>query len=218
MCFRVTPIKIGKKNSQIDYLKSDISTVDKLSKEANRRVQSDCTKQQAQDKADYQSRKEKLMAEITQLRKTLDTTVATNRESELQLRKVQIPGYPVFVLGGVLLQKAFKRETEVENWVQRYDSEMGEKQVCEIAKLQCYLCNYQDELEDVSTHYEQEQTQLKELEERFKVLEEEYNIIMEEKRIAKEKAEKLANEMQKAARAATVIQVRLTTLMRLKLL
>jgi len=50
------------------------------------------------------------------------------------------------------------------------------------------------------------------------VLEEEYNIIMEEKRIAKEKAEKLANEMQKAARAATVIQVRLTTLMRLKLL
>lgn len=103
MCFCVTPIKIGKKNSQIDYLKSDISTVDKLSKEANRRVQSDCTKQQAQDKADYQSRKEKLMAEITQLRKTLDTTVATNRESELQLRKVQIPGYPVFVLGGVLL-------------------------------------------------------------------------------------------------------------------
>lgn len=27
-------------------------------------------------------------------------------------------------------QKTFKRETEVENWVQRYDTEMGEKQVC----------------------------------------------------------------------------------------
>ena len=86
----VVLLKIGKKNSQIDSLKSDISTVDKLSKEANRRVQSDCTKQQAQDGADYQNRKDKLMAEITQLKKTLDTTVATNRESELQLRKVHL--------------------------------------------------------------------------------------------------------------------------------
>jgi len=87
-CF-VVSFKIGKKNSQIESLKSDISTVDKLSKEANRRVQNDSTKQQAQDAADYKNRKDKLMAEITQLRKTLNTTVATNRESELQLRKVQ---------------------------------------------------------------------------------------------------------------------------------
>lgn len=26
-------------------------------------------------------------------------------------------------------QRAFKRESEVENWIQTYDSEMGEKQV-----------------------------------------------------------------------------------------
>ena len=39
------------------------------------------------------------------------------------------------------------------------------------------------------------------------MLEEEYTVIMEEKRIAKEKAEKAANEIQKMARAATVIQV-----------
>ena len=74
----------------------------------------------------------------------------------------------------------------------------------------CYkylLIHIQDELEDVTTNYEQEQTQLKELEERFKVLEEEYTVIMEEKRIAREKAEKAANELQKMARAATVIQV-----------
>ena len=29
----------------------------------------------------------------------------------------------------LLLQRAFKRESEVENWIQTYDSEMGEKQV-----------------------------------------------------------------------------------------
>ena len=98
-----------------------------MSKEANRRVQNDSTKQQAQDAADYKNRKDKLMAEITQLRKTLDTTVATNRESELQLRKVQL--YYSGTITIFIQQKAFKRETEVENWVQRYDTEMGEKQV-----------------------------------------------------------------------------------------
>ena len=27
------------------------------------------------------------------------------------------------------VQRAFKRETEVENWIQKYDNEVGEKQV-----------------------------------------------------------------------------------------
>ena len=43
------------------------------------------------------------------------------------------------------------------------------------------------------------------------MLEEEYTVIVEEKRIAKEKAEKAANEMQKMAKAATVIQVAISS-------
>ena len=36
----------------------------------------------------------------------------------------------VFLLAVFLvLQKTFKRELEVENWIKKYDEEMGEKQV-----------------------------------------------------------------------------------------
>ena len=69
--------------------------MDKLSQEANRRVQNEATKQQATDLADYENQKEKLMAEINELTKNLDTTVASNRESELQLRKVC--RYPIII-------------------------------------------------------------------------------------------------------------------------
>ena len=31
---------------------------------------------------------------------------------------------------GYASQKTFKRELEVENWIKKYDEEMGEKQVC----------------------------------------------------------------------------------------
>ena len=81
-------LQIGQKNSQISSLKSDISTVDKLSQEANRRVQNEASRQQSTDSADYENQKEKLMAEINGMTKMLDTLVANNRESELQLRKV----------------------------------------------------------------------------------------------------------------------------------
>ena len=51
-------------------------------------------------------------------------------------------------------QRAFKRETELENWIQKYDHEMGEKQ---------------DELEMLQEEYTTETAQLKELEEKLGV-------------------------------------------------
>ena len=53
-------------------------------------------------------------------------------------------------------QKKWKIETEVENWIQRYDGDMGEKQ---------------DEYEEIDGVYTEEKKQLNELEERFKTLE-----------------------------------------------
>ena len=84
-------LKVGQKSNQISALKSDISTVDKLSQEANRRVQNEASRQQSTDLTDYKNQKEKLVTEINELTKTLDTLVANNRESELQLRKVNNP-------------------------------------------------------------------------------------------------------------------------------
>ena len=52
------------------------------------------------------------------------------------------------------MQRAFRRETELENWIQKYDREMGEKQ---------------DELEQLQTEFTEESTELKELEEKLEV-------------------------------------------------
>ena len=87
-------LQVGQKSNQISALKSDISTVDKLSQEANRRVQNEASRQQSTDLVDYKNQKEKLVTEINELTKTLDTLVANNRESELQLRKVNNPINP----------------------------------------------------------------------------------------------------------------------------
>ena len=52
------------------------------------------------------------------------------------------------------IQRAFRRETELENWIQKYDREMGEKQ---------------DELEQLESEFTEETTELKELEEKLGV-------------------------------------------------
>ena len=51
-------------------------------------------------------------------------------------------------------QRAFRRETELENWIQKYDREMGEKQ---------------DELEQLQVEFTEETAELKELEEKLEV-------------------------------------------------
>ena len=71
-------------------------------------------------------------------------------------------------------KRKFKAETEVENLIQKYDEDIGEKQT---------------EFDQLNAVYVEEKSQLGQLEERFAKLEEEYLQIMEEKRIEKEKRE-----------------------------
>merc|ERR1712178_587486 len=104
----------------------------------------------------------------------LQNLVSEHRENEQSHRK-----------------KKFKMETEVENWIQKYDRDMGERQT---------------EYEEIDTIYTEEKKQLTELEERFKTLEEEYQAIMEERRIAREKQEEAERQLQRCVKAATTIQ------------
>ena len=75
-------------------------------------------------------------------------------------------------------QKTFKREVEVENWIKKYDEEMGEKQVnltfcatCIISIHVCIVCDYcQDELEMLEEQFTEEKKQLKDLEEKLAVV------------------------------------------------
>ena len=87
----------------------------------------------------------------------MTTITAEHRESEVTMRK-----------------RKFKAETEVENLIQKYDEDIGEKQT---------------ELDDLSAVYGEEKDQLLQLEDRYNKLEQEYLNIMEEKRIEKEKRE-----------------------------
>ncbi|XP_031556265.1 dynein regulatory complex protein 10-like [Actinia tenebrosa] len=166
--------EISKRNEMIRKLKNDIYTIDSNSEEQNRRVVNEASKQETAEMKNSDGKKSKLQQEIIEQKKKLDTERAAHRASELALRK-----------------RKYKIETEVENWIQKFDSDMGERQ---------------DEFDALDVVYTEEKKQLQELEERFKTLEKEYLQIVEERRIAKERAEAAERELNMKIRAARLIQ------------
>ncbi|XP_075813790.1 dynein regulatory complex protein 10 isoform X2 [Microtus pennsylvanicus] len=88
-------------------------------------------------------------------------------------------------------EKKYKVETEIENWIQKYDMEMSEKQ---------------DEFEDLESIHKEEKLQLEELKERHAVLVEEFSQIRAESEINSKKRVEAEREMVRMVRAATLIQ------------
>ncbi|XP_002732097.1 dynein regulatory complex protein 10-like [Saccoglossus kowalevskii] len=166
--------EISKRNDVIRRLKADLHQIEKFSEEHIRRTKSEADKQQQADLRNSEGKQQRLQTDLSGLRTQLANMIAEHRETELTLRK-----------------RKYKVETEVENWIQKYDADMGERQ---------------DEYEEVDAVYTEEKAQLNELEERFKTLEEEYKTIVEERRIAQEKKEREERELQMMIKAATVIQ------------
>lgn len=166
--------EIKKKNDIIRGLQADLRQIQKFSEDHIRRVNAEAEKQKAADKKNSEGRKQRLQQEVAQLQTQLQSLVTEHRENEQELRK-----------------KKFKIETEVENWIQRYDQDMGERQ---------------DEYEEIDTVYTEEKKQLHELEERFKTLEAEYQQIMEERRLARERREAAERELALMVKASTTIQ------------
>uniref|UniRef100_A0A1I8IRL0 Dynein regulatory complex protein 10 n=1 Tax=Macrostomum lignano TaxID=282301 RepID=A0A1I8IRL0_9PLAT len=166
--------EVKKKNDVIRKIQSDIHHVEKYAEESIKNIRSEAEKQQQTDSKNSEGKVHKLTQERNQLRTQLDNLIAEHRDSEQQLRS-----------------KKFKLETEIENIISKYDSEMGTRQ---------------EEYEDVDAAYTEEKKQLSELEERFKTLEEEYLQIMEERRVAEERRRAAEHEMQMMISAATTIQ------------
>lgn len=79
----------------------------------NRRTLSEAAKQEAADIKNSDGRRSKSQHDIASIRQNLASITLSHRESELNLRK-----------------KKYKLETEVENWIQKYDQDMSERQVC----------------------------------------------------------------------------------------
>lgn len=166
--------EIRKKNDIIRELQANLHHIEKFSDDHIKRTRTEAEKQEAADLKNSEGKKQKLQQDTAQLKTQLQNLVQEHRESEQVLRR-----------------KKFQVETEVENWIQKYDQDMGERQ---------------DEYEEIDAVYTEEKKQLNELEERFRTLEAEYNQIQEERRVARERREAAERELQVSVKAATTIQ------------
>ncbi|XP_003907244.1 dynein regulatory complex protein 10 isoform X1 [Papio anubis] len=166
--------EVEKENFVIQELKNHLHQVLKFSENSLLRTKQEAEKQQKADFRASQARVAKIQQEILQLQSQFYNLVMENREAEQALRK-----------------KKYKVETEIENWIQKYDTEMGEKQ---------------EELEDLEAVHREEKIALEELKRRHKVLVEEFVQIREEREITSKKRMEAEQEMVRMVRAATLIQ------------
>ncbi|XP_030794624.1 dynein regulatory complex protein 10 isoform X1 [Rhinopithecus roxellana] len=166
--------EVEKENFVIQELKNHLHQVLKFSENSLLRTKQEAEKQQNADFRASQARLAKIQQEILQLQSQFYNLVMENREAEQALRK-----------------KKYKVETEIENWIQKYDTKMGEKQ---------------EELEDLEAVHREEKITLEELRWRHKVLVEEFVQIREEREINSKKRMEAEQEMVRMVRAATLIQ------------
>uniref|UniRef100_A0A8D0HB58 Dynein regulatory complex protein 10 n=1 Tax=Sphenodon punctatus TaxID=8508 RepID=A0A8D0HB58_SPHPU len=155
-------------------LKTHLHNLTKFSESQIQRTKQEAEKQQKGELRASQAKCTKTQQDIHQLRAQLNALVTEHREAELTLRK-----------------KKYKVEMEIENWIQKYDVDMGEKQT---------------EYEEVDEVYTEEKAQLAELKEKYAMLEQEYSQVKEERRLRQEQKEKDERELAIMVRAATQIQ------------
>ncbi|XP_076452579.1 dynein regulatory complex protein 10-like isoform X1 [Babylonia areolata] len=163
-----------RKNDLIKRLQTELHQVGKLSEEHIRRIRADAEKQEAADEKNSAGKQEKLKADVVHLRAQLLNSTTEHRKREAELRG-----------------KKYIIESEVENWILKYDEELGVRQ---------------DEYEEVDKVYKVEKKQLEELEERFATLEKEYLAIIANRRLAREKRLKEERVQEYLEKAATTIQ------------
>ncbi|KAJ8005683.1 hypothetical protein DPEC_G00120470 [Dallia pectoralis] len=166
--------EIFKKQEVVRKLKDSLEQMKTMSEDFLLRTQQDAVKQSQSDAKASEGKRVSLLQEANKLRLQLNNLIAENREGETALRK-----------------KKYKVETEIENWIQKYDADMGEKQ---------------RELEELTEVYTEEKEELRELEEAYAVLEQEFSQIQEERRAGEERREEEQMELVKQVHACTLIQ------------
>nr|XP_020012509.1 IQ domain-containing protein D [Castor canadensis] len=166
--------EVEKENFVIQELKNHLHQVLKFSENSLLRTKQEAEKQQKVDFRASQARLAKIQQELLMLHSQYHNQVTENQEVEQALRK-----------------KKYKVETEIENWIQKYDTEMGEKQ---------------DEYEDLESIHKEEKLQLEELRQQHVVLVEEFAQIRTEREINSKKRMEAEREMLRMVRAATLIQ------------
>ncbi|XP_067861825.1 dynein regulatory complex protein 10 [Heptranchias perlo] len=163
-----------KKNEIIRKLKNNLLQLELFSEDYIRQIKQDSEKQQLADQKISEGRVAKFQEEISLLRIQLSNTITEHRTSELALRK-----------------RKYKIETEIENWIQKYDADLQEKQ---------------DEYEHLVKIHTEEAVLLSELEEKIGMLESEYIQIVDERKIKEKEREDKRRQVYLMARAAVTIQ------------
>ncbi|XP_056116003.1 dynein regulatory complex protein 10 [Rhinichthys klamathensis goyatoka] len=174
MAIKAKDTEISMLNNKVHQLRSSLHQMEKGLEESVIRTQQDAEKQSQSEKKTSEGKRARMQQEANQLRAQFNNVISENREGELKLRK-----------------KKYKEETEIENLIQKYDAEMGEKQT---------------ELEEITCMHEKDETELTGLEELFAVMNLEYSQIMKERQEAQEKRKQQEKEREMQSQAATIIQ------------
>ncbi|XP_023666071.1 dynein regulatory complex protein 10 isoform X2 [Paramormyrops kingsleyae] len=153
--------EISNKNEIIYNLKTSLYHMKKSMLDFVTHTQNDAEKQSQSDKKISEGRCVQLQQEVNQLHIQLSNLIAENHGYETVLRK-----------------RVYKIESETENWIQKYDKDISEKQKGE----------------------------LQELEEHYALLEVEFLQIMEEKRLANQQEEEEQQDLAVKSHAALIIQ------------
>ncbi|KAF6027713.1 IQCD [Bugula neritina] len=166
--------EVKARNDIIHHLQMNLQMLEKTTDEDIKRVNNEADKQKHADNKASQGRKDRMQTELKSLSYILDNDVIEHREEERLLR-----------------MKKYKIECEIENWIQKFDVEMTEKQ---------------KEYEEIDAAYQEEKAQLTELEQRFNTLESEYKEIMKLKLQERQRAEEKNRLWQRQTHAVVIIQ------------
>ncbi|XP_014749945.1 PREDICTED: IQ domain-containing protein D [Sturnus vulgaris] len=166
--------EVNRKDKTIENLKTSMENLAKSCKADIKQIMKEGEKQQKEDEKASQDRCARLEQDIQRLGAHFNALVLKHRASELVLRKEKC-----------------KVEMEIQKWVQKYDTDMSEKQAA---------------YEELQAAYKEEKEQLSLLMEKHALLLQEYTEIEEERRMLKEKEEEAAQEEARRNDAATCIQ------------
>ncbi|KAI8800637.1 hypothetical protein BJ742DRAFT_840660 [Cladochytrium replicatum] len=166
--------EVSKRNDTIRRLKEELREIKHQAEETTKRLESRSKQKEDLDIQQFRERDAALQQEIASLRSQHEELCKKHREEEAQLRK-----------------KKFKIESEVENWIHKYDQDMDEKQ---------------NEIEDITAIFTEEKAQLDDLQKRFAGLQRDFQQIQEERRIAQELKKEQERVMRRMTDAAVLIQ------------
>ncbi|NXU59077.1 DRC10 protein, partial [Turnix velox] len=166
--------EIHKRDNTIRDLKTSMQELSKDYKTRIQNIKEEGGKLQGEEMQTSQDKCAKLQQDIKELEAQLDSLMLEHRASELTLRK-----------------RKNRMETEIMNWVQKYDAHMEENQA---------------EYKEVQALYTKEKNELSLLMEKRDLLFQEYSQIEEERRKQEEKKEQELKELNSKTLAATCIQ------------